>query len=68
MVCTGFPGPGAQAALIANPMQEFIEPDGKERVDEAFEEFLGKHPKDYANHVDRTEHGHRRDIFRQNLR
>ena len=55
-------------SLLANPMQEFIEPHGKEKVHELFEHFLIKHPKKYANMVDRREHNQRRDIFRQNLR
>lgn len=68
MTCTGFPGPGRMTELLANPMQEFIEPDGQERVHEMFEHFLLKFPKKYANMVDRKEHNQRRDIFRQNLR
>ena len=68
MTCTGFPGPGSMSSLLANPMQEFIEPNGQERVHEMFEHFLLKFPKRYANTVDRKEHNQRRDIFRQNLR
>ncbi|KAL9979919.1 hypothetical protein ACROYT_G008438 [Oculina patagonica] len=68
MTCKGFPGPGVMSKLLANPMQEFIEPDGQEKVHELFEHFLIKHPKKYANMVDRKEHNQRRDIFRQNLR
>ena len=68
MTCTGFPGPGAMSSLLANPMQEFIKPNGHERVHEIFEHFLLKFPKRYANTVDRKEHNQRRDIFRQNLR
>ena len=68
MTCTGFPGPGSMSSLLANPMEEFIEPNGPERVHEMFEHFLLKFPKRYANTVDRKEHNQRRDIFRQNLR
>ena len=68
MTCAGFPGPGSMSSLLANPMQEFIEPNGQERVHEMFEHFLLKFPKRYANTVDRKEHNQRRDIFRQNLR
>ena len=68
ITCKGFPGPGIMSSLIANPMQEFIEPRGQETVHELFEHFLIKHPKKYANTVDRKEHNERRDIFRQNLR
>ena len=68
MKCTGFPGPGAMTSLLANPMQEFIESDGHEKVHEMFEHFLLKFPKKYANTVDTKEHNHRRDVFRQNLR
>ena len=68
LACKGFPGPGAMSSLLANPMQEFIEPYGHEKVHELFEHFLIKHPKKYANMVEREEHNQRRDIFRQNLR
>lgn len=68
MTCKGFPGPGVMSSLLANPMQEFIEPHGQEKVHEVFEHFLIKHPKKYANMVDKKEHNQRRDIFRQNLR
>ena len=68
MTCKGFPGPGDMSSLLANPMQEFIEPHGQEKVHELFEHFLIKHPRKYANMVDRKEHNQRRDIFRQNLR
>lgn len=66
--CTGFPGPGAMSSLQANPMHEFIEFNGHEKVHEMFEHFLSKFPRRYANTVEREEHHKRRDIFRQNLR
>ena len=65
MVCTGFPGPGDSAAIIANPMQEFIEPEGRTIIHSAFDNFLKKHPKDYTG---KKEHSHRVEVFRQNLR
>jgi len=65
MVCTGFPGPGAQDVILANPMQEFIKPEGGKVVHDMFDHFLKKHPKKYGTEV---EHSHRRDVFRQNLR
>ena len=68
MACTGFPGPGAEAKILANPMQEFIEPNGREVIHDVFEHFLSKYPKDYVNHVDKTEYSQRRELFRQNLR
>lgn len=68
MTCRDFPGPGAMTSLLANPMQEFVEPYRHEKVHELFEHFLIKHPKKYANTVEREEHHRRRDIFRQNLR
>ena len=68
MTCKGFPGPGVMSSLLANPMQEFVEPHGQEKVHELFEHFLIKHPRKYANMVDKKEHNQRRDIFRQNLR
>lgn len=68
MECTGFPGPGAMSSLRANPMQEFIEPNGQEKVHDVFEHFLLKFPQKYANTVNKDEYNRRRDIFRQNLR
>lgn len=65
MVCTGFPGPGDEATIIANPMQEFIEPEGRNIMHSVFDNFLKKHPKDYT---DKQEYHHRRETFRQNLR
>ncbi|XP_031549819.1 digestive cysteine proteinase 2-like [Actinia tenebrosa] len=65
MVCTGFPGPGDEATIIANPMQEFIEPEGRNIMHSVFDNFLKNHPKDYA---DKREYHHRRETFRQNLR
>lgn len=56
------------SSLLANPMQEFIEPHGQEKVHQLFEHFLIKHPKRYANMVDKKGHNQRRDLFRQNLR
>jgi hypothetical protein len=65
MACTGFPGPGEEATIIANPMQEFIEPEGRTMIHNVFDKFLKKHPKDYT---DKHEYFHRRETFRQNLR
>ncbi|XP_015757754.1 PREDICTED: counting factor associated protein D-like [Acropora digitifera] len=66
--CTGFPDSGAMSSLQANPMHEFIEFNGHEKVHEIFEQFLLKFPRRYANTLEREEHNKRRDIFRQNLR
>ena len=66
--CTGFPDSGAMSSLQANPMHEFIEFNGHEKVHEMFEHFLSKFPRRYANTLKREEHNKRRDIFRQNLR
>lgn len=66
--CTGFPDSGAMSSLQANPMHEFIDFNGHEKVHEMFEHFLSKFPRRYANTVEREEHNKRRDIFRQNLR
>ena len=56
------------SSLQANPMHEFIEFNGHEKVHEIFEQFLLKFPRRYANTLEREEHNKRRDIFRQNLR
>nr|NP_620470.1 cathepsin K1 [Drosophila melanogaster]AAF49777.1 cathepsin K1 [Drosophila melanogaster]AAM52734.1 RE18380p [Drosophila melanogaster]BAA86910.1 homologue of Sarcophaga 26,29kDa proteinase [Drosophila melanogaster] len=62
--CVGFPGPGTGHYATFNPMQEFIS-GTDEHVDKAFHHFKRKHGVAY--HSD-TEHEHRKNIFRQNLR
>jgi hypothetical protein len=64
MTCTGFPGPGDKHIYTFNPMREFVH-NYEDHVDSAFEQFKRIHTKVYPDH---SEHGKRKDIFRQNLR
>ena len=63
--CHGFPGPGvADHVYTFNPMKEFVH--GHDRhVDESFDSFRHRHSKQYD---DETDHEHRKNIFRQNMR
>ncbi|XP_016974481.1 digestive cysteine proteinase 1 [Drosophila rhopaloa] len=62
--CVGFPGPGTGHYATFNPMQEFIT-GTDEHVDKAFHHFKHKHGVSYRTD---SEHEHRKNIFRQNLR
>lgn len=65
LTCTSFPGPGKGHYVTFNPMQEFVHPVKTDHVDYEFIRFTGKHRILYENE---TEHEHRKDVFRQNLR
>ena len=62
--CHSFPGPGVDHIYTFNPMREFVHGHTK-HVDENFDSFREHHKKEYK---DVTEHEHRRNIFRQNMR
>ena len=62
--CHGFPGPGIDHVYTFNPMREFVHGHSK-HVDESFGAFHKHHQKKYRNE---TEHQHRKNIFRQNMR
>lgn len=62
--CHGFPDPGVDHIYTFNPMREFVHGHSK-HVDENFDTFMKHHMKKYH---DETEHEHRRNIFRQNMR
>ncbi len=64
MKCGGFPGPGVQHVVSANPMREFIHKDDS-HVHLHFESFKDEHDKEYEDH---TEHTLRKNVFKQNLR
>ncbi|CAB3361153.1 Hypothetical predicted protein [Cloeon dipterum] len=64
MTCTSFPGPGDKHIYTFNPMREFMQ-NYETHVNDAFEQFKQTHNKQYQ---DPSEHGKRKDIFRQNLR
>jgi len=62
--CHGFPGPGSDHIFTFNPMREFIHGHDN-HVEDAFDTFRKHHGKKYNNE---TEHEHRKNIFRQNMR
>lgn len=68
MDCHGFPGPGAEAAIIANPMRDYFGPKDEDRVHAVFKDFLKMYRRDYENHIVMDEYEIRKDHFRQNLR
>ena len=68
MKCHGFPGPGAEVQIIANPMGDYFGPEDEDRVLPVFNDFLDKYPKDYMNNVDNSEFERRKSHFKQNLR
>lgn len=65
--CAGFPGPGHEGSILANPMQEFIHPTNDEHVHKMFDDFTNKFGKDYIN-KDATEFNKRKNNFRHNVR
>jgi len=62
--CHSFPGPGVDHIYTFNPMREFVRGHTK-HVDVTFDSFRNHHKKNYQNE---TEHEHRRNVFRQNMR
>ena len=62
--CHGFPGPGSDHIYTFNPMREFIHGHDN-HMEDAFDTFRKHHGKKYNNE---TEHEHRKNIFRQNMR
>ena len=67
MTCHGFPGPGAESAVMANPMRDYFGPENEDRIHHVFKDFLKQHPKNYTHH-DQKEFEDRKTHFRQNLR
>ena len=65
MTCHGFPGPGAESVVMANPMRDYFGPENEDRIHHVFKDYLKQYPKDYA---DSFEFEVRKGHFRQNLR
>ncbi|XP_028406365.1 digestive cysteine proteinase 1-like [Dendronephthya gigantea] len=65
MKCHGFPGPGAESAVIANPMRDYFSPKDEDRIHHVFKDFVKQYSKDYK---DKPEFERRKGHFRQNLR
>ncbi|KZC04596.1 Counting factor associated protein D, partial [Dufourea novaeangliae] len=64
VTCVSFPGPGEKHIYTFNPIREFVH-NYDAHVNEAFEDFMKAHGREYTNHV---EHITRKEVFRQNLR
>ena len=67
MVCTGFPGPGHEGSILANPMQEYIHPTNEDHLYPMFSDFANKYKKGYINN-NNDEFHKRQHIFKHNLR
>lgn len=58
--CTGFPGPGYEARIIANPMQEFVYPIDDTHLHPMFKDFTEKFSKEF--------NPDKKHVFKHNLR
>eukprot|EP00794_Sanderia_malayensis_P004738 gene4738-5361_t len=67
LTCTGFPGPGHEGKILANPMQEFIHPTNDDHVHKLFNDFVSKFGKSHIN-TDINEFITRKNNFKHNLR
>lgn len=45
MKCQGFPGPGEEARIIANPMKEFIYPEDHSHLHKMYSDFINEYKK-----------------------
>lgn len=61
MKCQGFPGPGHEARIVANPMKEFIYPEDHSHLHKMYSDFV----KQYSKNVVGEEKKH---TFKHNLR
>ena len=67
MKCGGFPGPGHEGRILANPMQEFIHPTNEDHLYPMFNDFANKYKKSYVN-KDHLEFHRRQENYKHNLR
>jgi len=59
--CQGFPGPGEEAGIVANPMKEFIYPEDHSHLHKMYSDFVKKYNK---NHIGED----KKHTFKHNLR
>ncbi|XP_067867859.1 digestive cysteine proteinase 2-like isoform X1 [Heterodontus francisci] len=64
--CEGFPGPGVEHRILANPIQDLVTTDKEDRAYHLFQHFKEKFKRDYG--IDDEEHDLRRTIFTRNMR
>ncbi|XP_033877529.3 digestive cysteine proteinase 2-like [Acipenser ruthenus] len=62
--CTGFPGPGVEHRVLANPMQDFVSPYQEDRAHRLFGHFRDRFQRRYGD----EEHETRKHVFVHNLR
>uniref|UniRef100_A0A8C6SKF6 Zgc:110239 n=1 Tax=Neogobius melanostomus TaxID=47308 RepID=A0A8C6SKF6_9GOBI len=65
MTCGGFPGPGVEHHLLANPMKELIHTSAAGHTQRVFNHFKNKFQRQYSNE---REHEEREHAFVHNLR
>uniref|UniRef100_A0A3Q3JZT6 Peptidase C1A papain C-terminal domain-containing protein n=1 Tax=Monopterus albus TaxID=43700 RepID=A0A3Q3JZT6_MONAL len=65
MTCGGFPGPGVEHHMLANPMKDLIHPSASGHSQRMFNHFKEKFQRQYG---DEREHEKREHIFFHNLR
>lgn len=65
MPCGGFPGPGVEHHLVANPMKDLIHTSASGHSQRVFGYFKDKFQRQYVDHV---EHETRQHAFLHNLR
>ncbi|XP_069479013.1 digestive cysteine proteinase 2-like [Ambystoma mexicanum] len=64
--CEGFPGPGLEHHILANPMQDFFDRnDGSDRVHRLFNHYADQYGKEYGKE---EELEHRKRTFTHNMR
>jgi len=61
MKCQGFPGPGHEARIVANPMKEFIYPEDHSHLHKMYSDFVKQYSKNEVGE-------HKKHTFKHNLR
>lgn len=61
MKCSGFPGPGHEARIVANPMKEFIYPEDHSHLHQMYSDFVKKFSKQNVGEE-------KKHTFKHNLR
>lgn len=65
MTCEGFPGPGVERHMVANPMKDLIHTSASGHSQRLFDYFKDKYQRQYADHA---EHETRHQAFLHNQR
>jgi len=59
--CQGFPGPGEEASIVANPMKEFVHPEDHSHLHKLYSDFIKQHNKKEVGED-------KKHLFKHNLR